>query len=149
MNDDLRELLELLKSQGVEFLVVGGHAVSFHARPRMTEDVDVWVGRRPENVQRLAQVLASFGAPISAEGAKDFSERENQMVRLGVPPNMVDILNFGGNKPFEEVWSKRVAGTLEGIDVDFPSSDDLIDMKLAASRPQDLADIAAIRRAKR
>jgi hypothetical protein len=149
MNDDLRELLELLKSQGVEFLVVGGHAVSFHARPRMTEDLDLWVGRRPENVQLLSQVLANFGAPISDVGVKDFSERENQMVRLGVPPNMVDILNFGGSKPFEEVWSRRVMGTLEGIDVAFPSSEDLIDMKLAASRPQDLADIAAIKKAKR
>ena len=43
LDKDLRELLALFRSKGVEFLVVGGHAVAFHGRPRLTEDLDLFV----------------------------------------------------------------------------------------------------------
>lgn len=144
MNDDLIELLESLKSHGVKFLVVGGHAVSFHARPRMTEDIDLWVGRDTENVERLAVALKEFGAPIGDAGAKTFETVDRQMVRLGVPPAMVDVLNFAGDEPFEKVWSRRVTGQLAGVEVAFPSKEDLVAIKRAAGRPQDLADIKAL-----
>ncbi len=36
LDKDLRELLALFNTTGVEFLVVGGHAVAFHGRPRLT-----------------------------------------------------------------------------------------------------------------
>jgi hypothetical protein len=146
MNKDLSELLNLLKSHQVEFLVVGAHAVSFHARPRMTEDLDLWAGRAVPNGERLRDALEAFGAPIGEEGARRFSRFDRQMIRIGVPPNMVDILNFAGKIPFEEVYSRRVEGTLGGIDLCFPSRDDLIEMKRAAGRSQDLADIESLER---
>jgi predicted nucleotidyltransferase len=43
LQKDLREFVELLLSQNVEFLVVGGHAVAFHGYPRLTEDVDLLI----------------------------------------------------------------------------------------------------------
>jgi predicted nucleotidyltransferase len=45
VNEDLRKRLNCLKSHGVEFLVIGSHAVGFHSRPRMTKDIDLWAGR--------------------------------------------------------------------------------------------------------
>ena len=41
MQSDWKELIALLKSHDVEFLVVGAHALAVHARPRFTEDLDV------------------------------------------------------------------------------------------------------------
>lgn len=145
MNEDLRELLESLKSHSVEFLVIGAHAVGYYVRPRMTEDVELWVGRGKENAERLRIALDEFGAPIGVEGALDFSGPDKQMIRLGVPPNMVDILNFAGSKPFEEVWKNRQQGLLSDIAVEFPSREDLIEMKQVSGRPQDLADIERLR----
>jgi hypothetical protein len=144
MNDDLKELLASLKSHGVKFLVIGGHAVSFYSRPRMTEDVDVWVGREKGNVARLGLALEEFGAPIGKEGEARFAELDRQMLRLGVPPAMADIMNFAGDRPFEEAWQRRVPGLLDGIEVDFPAKQDLIDMKRGVGRPQDLADIRSL-----
>jgi len=146
MNDDLRELLESLRSHGVEFLVIGAHAVGYYCRPRLTEDLDVWVGRQRDNAERLKAALADFGAPIGEQGAQTFSEKDRQMIRLGVPPHMVDILNFAGNRSFEEVWPNRQSGVLFGVEVTFPSKDDLIEMKSEAGRPQDLADIDRLRK---
>ena len=144
MNEDLRELLECLTSHGVEFLVIGAHAVAFCARPRMTEDINLWVGKAEQNANRLKFSLEEFGAPIGPEGARRFLENDRQMIRLGVPPNQVDLLNFGGSHPFDAVWDKRVSGELDGIEVQFPSNADLIDMKRVAGRAKDLADIESL-----
>jgi len=146
MNDDLRELLESLRSHGVEFLVIGAHAVGFYSRPRLTEDIDLWVGRRRDNAERLKEALAEFGAPIGEQGAEAFATKDRQMIRLGHPPQMVDILNFAGGRSFEEVWPNRTAGELLGVEVMFPSKDDLIEMKRDAGRLQDLADIDRLRK---
>ncbi len=146
MNEDLSELLNCLKSRGVEFLIIGAHAVSFYARPRMTQDLDIWVGRSPDNVDGLRDALEEFGAPIGVEGARRFLNLDRQMVRIGVPPNMVDILNFAGSTPFEEMYSRRVSGNLEGVEVSFPSREDLIELKKEVGRPQDIADIDSLQR---
>lgn len=144
MNADLSELLSLLRSHHVKFLVIGAHAVAFHHRPRMTQDVDLWVGPSSENATRLRNVLREFGADIGVEGAVRFSSRERQMIRLGIPPNMIDILNFAGTLPFDEVYRRRVEGTLNGETVFFPAKEDLIEMKLASGRPQDVVDARSL-----
>ena len=43
LHKDLREFIELLNSHGVEYVVVGGHAVAFHGYPRYTGDIDFLV----------------------------------------------------------------------------------------------------------
>ena len=86
MNDDLKELLALLKSHEVDFLVIGAHAVAFYGRPRFTEDVDLWVNPAAENAKRLQAVLQLFGTPIGEEGARLFAQGERQMIRIGAPP---------------------------------------------------------------
>jgi predicted nucleotidyltransferase len=145
MNDDLRELLGLLNSQGVEYLVIGAHAVGYHSRPRMTGDLDIFLGRSESNAARLESALRAFGADIGSEGARRFRDLDRQMIRIGVPPNQVDILNFAGEDSFEDVWARRVAGMLAGVPVHFPAKRDLIAMKAAAGRPQDLADIERLK----
>ncbi len=63
--DDLRDLLSILKSHKVDYLIIGAHALAFHGHPRATKDVDVWVRRDHENAKRLASALQEFGAEIS------------------------------------------------------------------------------------
>lgn len=47
--------------------------------------------------------------------------------------------------PFEELWSESVLLTVEGVPVRVAGVPHLIRMKEAAGRPQDLADVAALR----
>jgi predicted nucleotidyltransferase len=145
MNDDLIELLGLLTSHGVEFLVIGAHAVGFHGRPRYTEDLDLWVGPSIENASRLKVALDEFGTPIGVDGAERFATVARQMVRIGNPPHMVDILNFAGNEPFEAVLRRSVEGDFHGLTVRFPCLEDLVEIKGSANRPQDRADIERLR----
>lgn len=53
VNPDFRDLFAALSARGVEFLVVGGHAVMLYTQPRYTKDLDVWVRPTPENAARV------------------------------------------------------------------------------------------------
>jgi hypothetical protein len=143
--DDLRELLNLLASHKVEFLIIGAHAVAHHGYPRATKDIDIWVRRDLDNARRLSEALAEFGAPIGEAGVSRFEGSDRSMIRLGVPPHMVDILNFAGDADFAEVWEGCVLGELLGVSVHFPSRSALIAMKEAAGRDQDKLDIKKLR----
>jgi hypothetical protein len=49
MHRDFKELLSGFNAEGVRYLIVGGYAVSFHAEPRATKDLDILIGADAEN----------------------------------------------------------------------------------------------------
>ncbi|MCP4217116.1 MAG: nucleotidyltransferase family protein [bacterium] len=43
IEQDFNEFIELLNSNKVNYLVVGGFAYSYYAEPRFTKDIDIFV----------------------------------------------------------------------------------------------------------
>jgi hypothetical protein len=68
LDADARDLLAELIEGGVEFLVVGAHALAAHGLVRATGDLDVLVRPEPENARRAWAALHRFGAPLAAHG---------------------------------------------------------------------------------
>jgi hypothetical protein len=145
MHQDFKELLSAFNAGQVRYLIVGGYAVSFHAQPRATKDLDILIGADAENTNAVYAALAKFGAPIEGLSAKDFAEPDN-FFRMGAPPVMVDIMPKISGVGFEEAWSRRVDVQIEDdLFVPFISRQDLLIAKLAAGRAQDLIDVDALR----
>lgn len=146
MTDDWHEFLTELATAGVRFLVVGAHALAIHGIPRGTQDLDVWIERSAENAARAWRALAAFGAPLeSIDVSQADLERLNVVVQLGLPPNRIDLMTgISGIPEFSEAWSRRVEGAVHGRPFPFLGRADLITNKLAAGRPKDLADVAAL-----
>jgi hypothetical protein len=116
LEDDFKEFLRLLNSHGVEYLLIGGHAVGHHGYPRSTADMDVWVGISPDNAAHLVAALRAFG--FAAETvAKALFLDENQIVRMGVQPYRIEILTTISGVSFADCHPKRVTATLDGIGV--------------------------------
>jgi hypothetical protein len=44
MYPDFKELLSVLNEHRVKYLVIGAYAVSIHAQPRATKDLDILIG---------------------------------------------------------------------------------------------------------
>jgi len=150
MYKDFKELLSILNDSEVKYLVVGGYAVSFHAEPRATKDLDILIKPDAENAAALYVALTRFGAPLEGLRPDDFAE-PGKFFRMGRPPVMVDILPEISGVDFDGAWRRRVEVTLDvetNLKVHFISEADLVAAKLAAGRPQDLADVDALRRAK-
>jgi hypothetical protein len=64
MNQDFRDLLAEFNAHGVEFIVVGAHALAAHGHVRATKDLDVWVRPERSNASRAIAALRAFGAPL-------------------------------------------------------------------------------------
>jgi predicted HAD superfamily phosphohydrolase len=62
LTKDFKEFLQCLNARGVEYLLIGGHAVAFHGNPRATADLDVWIAVHPANAARVVTALKEFGA---------------------------------------------------------------------------------------
>jgi hypothetical protein len=84
MYPDLKELLSVLNAHDVKYLIVGAYAVSIHAQPRATKDLDIWVKPDNENARRLFRALAQFGA-LEGITAADFAEA-GSFFRMGREP---------------------------------------------------------------
>ena len=86
LNKDWREFLELLNSNGVEYLVIGAFAVAFHGFPRYTADLDLLVRPTEENAHRALRALSEFGFGKLGIQTKDLCS-PGMVVQLGVKPN--------------------------------------------------------------
>ncbi|MDC3954149.1 nucleotidyltransferase [Polyangium jinanense] len=143
LQQDLREFVGLLNSSGVEFIVVGGHAVAFHGHPRFTGDIDFFVRPTRANADRILGALATFGFGQLALSADDFM-RPNAVVQLGRPPNRIDLLTSISGVDFDEAWDSRVSGSLDGLPVAFLGLEALLKNKRASGREKDVADVAKL-----
>lgn len=149
MYQDYKDLLSAFNAHGVRYLVVGAYAVIFYAQPRFTKDIDVLIQANPANARATFAALASFGAPLEGIRAEDFAER-GSFFRFGHDPYGFDILPEIPGVDFEEAWGRRVEGVIDpqtGLRAFFISASDLIASKLAAGRPQDIADAEIVRKA--
>jgi len=147
--NDFKELLSIFNDQKVKYLVVGGYAVSLHAQPRATKDIDLLIKPDAENARAVYAALARFGAPLEGLAAEDFVER-GKFFRMGRAPLIVDILPEIEGVDFDSAWQNRVDTVIDsqsGLTASFISSQDLMAAKLAVGRPQDIADVAALRKA--
>jgi hypothetical protein len=149
MHQDYKDLLSAFNVHGVRYLIVGAYAVIFHAQPRFTKDIDLFIQADPANAQATYAALASFGAPLEGIRPEDFAAR-GTFFRFGRDPYGFDILPEIQGIDFAAAWERRVEGVIEpasGLKAFFISAPDLIASKLAAGRPQDIADAEAIRKA--
>jgi len=149
MFDDFKELLSAFNAHRVKYLIVGGYAVSFHAQPRVTKDLDLFVKAEPANARAAYAALTSFGAPLDAITVNDLADPK-KFIRFGQPPIAVDILPNVDGVDFEQAWERRVEGIIDpkdGSTAHFISRADLIASKIAAGRLRDLADVEEIREA--
>jgi hypothetical protein len=147
LNEDFRDLLVHLADGGAEFVIVGAYALAFHGAPRASGDIDLFVRPDPANAGRVLEALARFGAPLGAAGvaAADF-ERPGTVYQIGLPPRRIDVLTEISGVTFDEAWTSRVTGEVDGRTVSFIGRAALLKNKEAAGRPQDLADAARLRR---
>lgn len=140
LNKDFEELFASLNARQVKAIIVGAYALAFHAKPRYTKDIDVFVEPTAENITRLIEALDDFGFAGLGLDLSAFVPA-GRGVQLGVVPNRVDLLTAIDAVTFDEAWAGRVAGKYGSQAVNYLGRSELIRNKRAVGRHQDLADI--------
>ena len=137
--NDFKELLELLNSHKVEYIVVGAYALALHGNPRFTGDLDVYVKPDAQNASYILAALKEFGFGSLKLEEKDFTE-PHQVVQLGMPPVRIDLLTSLTGLTWDDAVKGELKGNLGGVPVLFLGKQEYIKNKKALGRPKDLAD---------
>lgn len=155
------DLLAVLVRHGVEFVVIGGFALNFHGAPRATKDVDVVPAPGEGNLARLWAALDELEA--EPQGLEDLRPEE-----LPTPWSLDSLIEGGGNwilhtkfgrldvmqwvEPFDRYEQLRANAVEEHLDevggtLLIAGFGDLVAMKEASGRDQDLIDVTRLRMA--
>jgi hypothetical protein len=148
-------LVQALVDGGVDFVIVGGVAVVLQAMPRFTKDLDICYATAQDNLDALGQVLVRLtarlrGIPESVPFVPDGRTlRQTQMLCLTTPSGDIDLLvNPDGAPDYETLRERASVMELSDRRVRIASIEDMLAMKRAAGRPQDLVDIESLEAAR-
>ena len=149
------EILRKLYEKKINYLLVGGLAVSMYkVPPRFTMDVDLIVEFIPENIEKFISVLAELGykpkAPVDPRDLADPLKREAWIKEKNMkvfafyhPGRDHELVDVFVDHPIE--FNKMEAGkkviNIKGMGIPIPSKKDLITLKKIAGRDEDLLDI--------
>lgn len=137
-----RQLQEFCDGQGWRSCLIGGIAVNRWGRTRVTSDVDlnVLAGFGGED-HVIDTLLASYAARIP--NAKEFARSKRVLLLNSSEGTGIDVSL--GALPFEEKAIERSSSfSFGGIELRTCSAEDLIVMKLFASRAIDILDAEGV-----
>ncbi len=149
-------LLRALHDAGVRHIIIGGFAVNAHGVIRPSRDLDIVPDPDPDNLGRLAKLLADINArhvglgdfepdefPFDPTRAEDLEGGANFRLetRLGDLDIMQWVAGIDAEPAFAALSVNAISGELGGIPLEVCGLEDLVAMKRAAGRPRDLDDL--------
>ena len=144
-------LVRALVEGGVDFVIIGGVAVVLQAMPRFTKDLDICYSTASPNLEALGNVLVRLKARLRgiAEEVPFVPDArtltQTQILCLTTPTGDIDLLvNPDGAPAYDTLRRRADIMELGGQSVRIASIEDLLAMKRAAGRPQDLIDIETL-----
>ncbi len=102
--------------------------------------MDIWVAIQKENAEKLVDALKEFGFD-NPQLTIDLFLRQNQNVRMGIPPFRIELLTTISGVNFEECYSERITDIIDGVEVEIINLEHLKLNKKASGRYKDLDDL--------
>jgi predicted nucleotidyltransferase len=147
----LEQLLAVLNTTGVEYIIIGGVAARAHGSARLTDDLDVSYARNAANLERIVAALAPLrpylrGAPPGLPFKWSVATlRAGLNFTLATSAGSIDLLGeIVGGGTYENLLPHALTITLFGAQVRLLDLPWLIRVKRAAGRPKDLEVIAEL-----
>ena len=139
LNEDYREMLQILLGNDVRFLVVGAYALGAYGYPRATGDFDIWVDTSPDNSRKIYASLAQFGAALSDISETTFTEK-GILFQVGIAPRRIDLITHIDGVDFKEAYETKKVIEVDNLGIPFISKDNLIKNKRSTGREKDKLD---------
>jgi len=155
----LADILRGLRDAAIEYVVVGGLAANVHGSPRITADVDICYDPTPDNLERMARLLAGWHAYLrGVEPGLPFTMdartlRNAPVLTLVTDLGDLDVMDrVAGVGAYPAVRAASVEADLAGVPARVLALDALIAAKRAAGRRKDqeaLLELEALREERR
>jgi predicted nucleotidyltransferase len=144
---DFTHLFRNLSQNKVDYVLVGGFATTFYGGQRITIDVDLVIAISADNFARLAAAINPLHPRLRPKGPVirlDHRPIGGKYVTLYTDAGRIDFFYSLADIPWSELSARAVRIPLLDFEVNVAAIEDLITMKRAAARPQDLRDIAEL-----
>jgi len=145
---DAEGMLRSLTAGGVDFVVIGGMALVLSGSARLTRDLDVVFAPDDGNRIALGEVLTGLGAELRGVDEQIPFVPDGrtlagvQLLALTTSAGWLDVhLEVPGMPRYDALRRRAERLNLGGFSVLVASPDDMIAMKRAAGRPQDLVAV--------
>lgn len=145
LNEDYKEMLQLLIEEKVEFMLVGAYALGVHGVPRATGDIDIWIKPNIENSEKVYKVLQKFGTPIEESSKSEFA-REGIIFQIGVAPRRIDLMTQIDGVEFEDAYKEKIIVDIDRLQIPVISLDKLIKNKISTGREKDKLDVSLLQK---
>ncbi len=148
MEPSFEKLLVLLAEAKVDFIVVGGIAVSIQGYVRFTEDVDILIEESVKNKERLLHCLANYGEGFAKElTVDDFTDEEGAIRIIEVAEKcQIDIFTRMNSRKYGDVTTDADVFHVAGHEIKVASKTSLIGWKSSSTREKDRLDAMALSR---
>lgn len=136
-------MLALLERHRVKYLIVGGLAFIFHAKPRYTKDLDLWLDPTVQNIEGANRALVEFGAPHLLDPTDP-----DEILQIGVAPDRIDLMKGATGMDFDVCWKVRVRAPYGRVEANWIDLESLIEIKSRIDDPRHQADARDLRKVK-
>ena len=155
------QILSTLSDANIDYVLVGGLAVTLHGYQRLTMDVDVVLALEDENLAKFIDCAKRANLkpvlPISIDSLRDAAlidqwHREKGMLAFGLrgPDAMataIDVL-VRPLVSFDNLKRNAVIKRIGPLSIPVASIDDLITLKTGTGRSKDTLDVEELRKIK-
>jgi hypothetical protein len=144
---DFLDFFVLLNKNKVEYMLIGGYAVSFYGYPRFTGDIDIWINNTEKNAEKVLNSMSEFGIPTEKIKIENLTSDEPMNgLYFGKEPFRIDIITALEDLSFKESYKTFKKIKVNKVTVKVISKTDLIKNKIKSGRYKDLADVEGMKR---
>ncbi len=140
----LRDLADWLRSESIPFAVIGGIAVSVRGEPRFTADVELVIGIDVNQALQLVERLPNSPFRPLFDGINEVIQTAFLMPLVHAVTGIRADVAIGLSGFELQAISRVTPAEMGDFNVPVVTSEDLILMKLLASRSRDLEDVERI-----
>jgi hypothetical protein len=135
--EEFKEFINLLNTNHVKYLLLGGWAVGYYSNPRATKDIDFIVFTDNSSLKKLKNVFYDFKSPpINIELLKE----EKGYLFIGIPPLRIEVIGNADGINIKDCYKRKNIIEIDDVKINVISKNDLIINKKSTKRLKDHSD---------
>lgn len=145
----LEEVVEALRAAGIDYMLTGSIAASFHGIPRSTQDIDLVVAGTEDQLLRFARTLMDRGYYVSEDAVREAFEGGSQFNVIDRDTAWKVDLILRKDREFSRTeFARRTRADALGLSLWVATAEDVVLAKLEWARitgsERQLEDVAGI-----
>ena len=135
------EIIDSLEKEKVDYVLIGGFAVILYGLPRATQDIDIFIKQKKENIERLHKALYSVFNNKNVYEITFHELQEYSVIRYGSDEGFsVDILSkIGTAFSYDDLKFNEI--NIEGHQIKIATVETLLKLKENTLRAIDKSDL--------